>query len=285
MHRTISRSADRLRPKPMPRLGDDRPILGLVMLEVGPDGAVPVDLVVPRPARSRRPVQAAGHRLPQRFGELPEQVIDDLSHHQAGRLLGLAGHDPTERKEVGDEVDVGLDGGQQLRLHEHLRGGRADRARLSASPGRPTSGRTRGCRPATARPEAPSPPGRPADPWDAMARTRPRLRHRRRASPGPCRSPGRRRSSRSRCRRPSRPPGSAAIGEVARRFQCAGSGSWRMRPFVTREARRRCRAIGTAAAGPPRLVQDRGRSRRLSSLPAGLARSRPAGPSGGVRGE
>ena len=64
-----------------------------------------------------------------------------------------------------------------------------------------------------------------------------------------------------------RPPGSAASGEVARRSRRRVRGSWRMRPFVTKEPRRRCRAIGTAAAGPPRLAQDRGRSRRLIFAP------------------
>ena len=42
-----------------PRLGDDRAVLGLVVLQVRPDRAVPVDLVVARAAVARGPVEAA----------------------------------------------------------------------------------------------------------------------------------------------------------------------------------------------------------------------------------
>ena len=90
------------------------------MLEVRPDGAVPVDLVVPWSAGPRGLVQTAGDGLAKRLGQLAQQVVDDLAHHQPRRLLGLAGHDPAEREQIGDEVNVGFDGVEQLGLQQHL---------------------------------------------------------------------------------------------------------------------------------------------------------------------
>src|SRR5262245_22764321 len=47
------------------RFWDDRLVVGLIVFEVGADGARPIDLVVARTAVSRGPVQTADYRLPQ----------------------------------------------------------------------------------------------------------------------------------------------------------------------------------------------------------------------------
>ena len=67
--------------------------LGLVVAQVGADGAVPVDLGGARPARARGAVQAAADRLAQRAREPALEVLDHLAHDLPRRLAGLRRQD------------------------------------------------------------------------------------------------------------------------------------------------------------------------------------------------
>ena len=73
-------SERRLRPWPTSRSGMTVRCSRLVVAQVGPDRAVPVDLVVARPRRPRAAVQRAARRRARAVREPPLDVLDDLPH-------------------------------------------------------------------------------------------------------------------------------------------------------------------------------------------------------------
>ena len=84
--------------------------MGLVMLEVGANGAVPIDFVVARAAGAGGFVQAAEDGLAGGLLEFAAEFVDDFLDDGAGGVFGFGGEDVFEGEECGDEVNVGLDG-------------------------------------------------------------------------------------------------------------------------------------------------------------------------------
>lgn len=68
-------------------------MLGLVVLQIRTDRAVPVDLLVPWTPVSCRTVESTSHRLAQRFGQSPLDLVDALANDDPRGLLRLGGHD------------------------------------------------------------------------------------------------------------------------------------------------------------------------------------------------
>jgi len=48
------------------------------------------------------------------------QLLDHLGDHDPRGLLGLVRHHAAQRDQVGDQVDVGLDGGEEFGFEQHL---------------------------------------------------------------------------------------------------------------------------------------------------------------------
>ena len=122
--------------------------LGLVVAQVGPDGAVPVDVGEPRgrrvrAARSSAPVTAGAGALLEPALEL----VDDLAHDRARGLARPRRDHAVERQQRADQVDVRLDRVEQLGLEQQLvRGPRRSIASCCITC-TTASGSTRGCRP------------------------------------------------------------------------------------------------------------------------------------------
>ncbi len=91
---------------------------GHVVPEVGPDRAVPVDVAVTWPTAPGRAVQGTGERRPRAGGQPALQVLDDLAYDGARRLLGRLRHGLAEREQGADQMDVGFDRLQHLRLQQ-----------------------------------------------------------------------------------------------------------------------------------------------------------------------
>ena len=89
--------------------GYDRAFIWKIVLQIGADGAVPVDLVWSRPIGARGAIQAAPHSLDQAVGKLTLKFVDDLAHHLARGILRFFGYHPAERHQVGYQVDIRLD--------------------------------------------------------------------------------------------------------------------------------------------------------------------------------
>ena len=90
-------SERRRRAWPTSRSGIDRPVLGLVVREVGPDRAVPVDLGRPRARRARAAVQRAAGGAARAVGEPPLDVLDHLRARPAARPSRLASGSASRR--------------------------------------------------------------------------------------------------------------------------------------------------------------------------------------------
>ena len=118
MQTTTVLSSVRLRPKPMRCFGDDDAVVGLIVLEVRADRAVPVDLVVPGPHVPRRALERAGHGLAHRRREPLEQILHDTLHDQARRRLRPLRDHARQGHQRGDEVQVRLHRRQHFRLEQ-----------------------------------------------------------------------------------------------------------------------------------------------------------------------
>ena len=79
----------RLAGKSDERFGHDGAVLGLVVPEIGADGARPVDIVVTGAAGATLAVERAPQRLDGAVPQPLHEVVDDLLHHHAGGTLGL----------------------------------------------------------------------------------------------------------------------------------------------------------------------------------------------------
>jgi hypothetical protein len=95
-------------------------VLGLVALQVGADGAVPVYVGGARPGRARHPVEAAAYGAHRLLLEPALQFLDHLTDHAPGGVFGSLRDDAPERDEGRDQVYVGLHGLEHLGLQEHL---------------------------------------------------------------------------------------------------------------------------------------------------------------------
>ncbi len=102
-------------------LGDDRAAVGLVVLQVGADGAIPVDLARARSVGARGAIQAAAHRLEQRIRQLALQLLHHAAHHLPRGILRLLRDDVAQREQRRHQMHVRLDLLQHLRLQQHLR--------------------------------------------------------------------------------------------------------------------------------------------------------------------
>ena len=118
---TSAAKARALRPIADQTLRHDGLVLGQVVVQIAADGRRPVDVAPPRATSLGRAVDRAGHRRP---GLLRHPALD-LAHDRlddgARRGAGGLRHDPVESDQGADQVDVGLDRGQQLRFEEHRR--------------------------------------------------------------------------------------------------------------------------------------------------------------------
>ena len=99
-------------------LRHDRAVRRREVLEVGADGAVPVDVRCRGRLIRAGPVERAGDRGPGPLGEPRLQLGDDPADHLPGGLLGLLRHHPVQRQQRADQVHVGLDRLQHLRLQQ-----------------------------------------------------------------------------------------------------------------------------------------------------------------------
>ena len=99
---------------------DDSFLLGHVMLQVGADGQVPVNLVEARALGASCAVEAAAHRLDQGICEFAFQVIDDFADNVARCVFCFFGDYFTECEQGSDEMDIGVDRLQDFWFHQHL---------------------------------------------------------------------------------------------------------------------------------------------------------------------
>ena len=106
--------------EPDEALGHDRAVLGQPVAQVGVDRARPVDVGRARPAGAAGPGQRAAHGLAGAVGEARLELRQHLADDLAGRRPGLVGQRPVELDEQRDEVQVGLQLVEQLRLEQQL---------------------------------------------------------------------------------------------------------------------------------------------------------------------
>jgi hypothetical protein len=86
--------------------------------QVGQDRAAPVDVRAPRPVDPGGPVDRPGQRGTGALGEAPLEVGDYGRDDGSGRPPAAFGHNPVEAEQGADQVHVGLDRVQQLRLQQ-----------------------------------------------------------------------------------------------------------------------------------------------------------------------
>jgi hypothetical protein len=101
-------------------LGHDGAVLGLVVAQVGGDGAVPVDVGQLRPAAPRRPVEGAVDALDGGGGEAGLEVVGHRPDHRPGRLPGVLGDGPAQPDQGGHQPEVGLHGVEHLGFEQEV---------------------------------------------------------------------------------------------------------------------------------------------------------------------
>ena len=101
-------------------LGDDGALLGQPVAQVGVDRARPVDVGRARAAGAAGPGERAAHGLAGAVGEALLELAEHRGDDLAGRRPGLVGQGPVELDEQRDEVQVGLQLVEQLRLEQQL---------------------------------------------------------------------------------------------------------------------------------------------------------------------
>jgi hypothetical protein len=84
------------------------------------DGPRPVDVAVARAAGAAGRSTAPRIVSVVRVSSFSISSLTTFRHHLAGGVLGLFRHDRTQRDQIGDEVDIGLQGGEEFRLQQHL---------------------------------------------------------------------------------------------------------------------------------------------------------------------
>src|SRR4051812_49331455 len=98
-----------------------RGMFALVVAQVCRDGAMPVDLAWAWTPCSLRPVDGSTDDADRLVLESREQLVDYPPHYHARGLLGFLGDGRSQRHEIGDEVNIGFEGGEELRFeHERL---------------------------------------------------------------------------------------------------------------------------------------------------------------------
>src|SRR6187200_2700420 len=90
------------------RLRNHGIVLRLVMTQVCTDCPGPVDVGLPGPARTLRAVQRAPQSLTCVVLQASHEVVYNIADYLTGRFQGLAGNRGTQRDEIGDKMDVGL---------------------------------------------------------------------------------------------------------------------------------------------------------------------------------
>lgn len=83
-------------------------MLGEVVVEIGADCAVPIDLAHLGAGVAEATGKGSLNRLAGRLGELFEELIDEFANDLAGGFAGFCGDSAVEGEEGGDEVDVGF---------------------------------------------------------------------------------------------------------------------------------------------------------------------------------
>ena len=90
------------------------------MAKVRADRAVPVDLPEFWPPVPRRLVDRSVYGLLCRPGKAFDEVVHHFAHNLAGRVFCFGRDHILERNKCRDEMDIGIDRLQHLRLKQHL---------------------------------------------------------------------------------------------------------------------------------------------------------------------
>ncbi len=124
-HRSRLIDADDHRRQLLPRASEadaglrhDHAILGLIVLEIRANRAIPVDVRMAWTPVTQRAFQRADHRLFHRRRELALQILHDALHDLARRRLRALWNDARQGHQRRHEVDVGLDRRHHLGLEQ-----------------------------------------------------------------------------------------------------------------------------------------------------------------------
>src|SRR5579864_4218834 len=100
------------------RLWNDRTMLWLVMTQVCPDGARPVDVGMTRSTSTLRAVERPSQGLARVVLQTAHEVVHDFAYHFPGGFKSLAWNRSTQCDEIRDKMDIGLQSRKELRF-EH----------------------------------------------------------------------------------------------------------------------------------------------------------------------
>jgi hypothetical protein len=99
-------------------LGHDRPVGRLPVTKIRADGARPVDVAKAGTAGPARAVDRAADGRGRAPAEFLHEIRDDFRHDHPRGGLGPFGHGRAQADEIGDEMDVGLEGLEKFRLEQ-----------------------------------------------------------------------------------------------------------------------------------------------------------------------
>jgi hypothetical protein len=110
----------RLAGKADQRFGNNGAVLGLIMPEIGADGARPVDIGMTGTTGATLAVKRASQRLDGAMLQPLHEIVDNFLYDNADGILAPFRDRRSERHEIGDEMHVGFQRLEEFRLHQQI---------------------------------------------------------------------------------------------------------------------------------------------------------------------